>query len=217
MKNDKNKRIVYAISSICAVFILGVGIFIGISKLNNNLLQGDTLEIGKTEENINKEESLDIELNINILKDMSMTSLDADTKTIEMNQLLEEFMFMENLLIPEGYEFENSYSVYTRENKDIAEYNILHDYILNYRKDDLNNIKIAFSKLEPPIRDYYIQEGKKISKIGNVELKISKWKEMYIVIFEYKDIYFDIEATGITQDQLVDLLESLINNVTNVN
>lgn len=212
MKTNKNRKILYAISSICAVFILGIGIFIGTGKMNNT-----GLEIGKTEVNINKEESLVVELNINKLKVMEMASLDADIKTIDIDKLPEEFKFMENLLIPEGYEFENIHTVYTRENINIEEYNILHDYILNYKKDDLNNIKIAFSKVEQPLRDYFIQEGDKISKIGDVELKISQWEEMYIVTFEYEDIYFDIETTGITENQLVDLLESLINNVKNVN
>ena len=210
MKTSKNKKLVYAISSVCAVFVLGVGIFLGTNQLNNDLFQEGTLEIGKAKE------SLDIELNINILNDIAMMSLDVDTKTIELEQLPKEFMFIENLLIPEEYEFENSYTVYTRENREIAEYNKLHDYILNYKKDDLNNIKIAFSKLESPIRDYYIQGGDKISKIGDVELKISQWEEMYIVTFEYKEIYFDIETTGITKEQLVNLLESLINNITNI-
>ena len=63
-------------------------------------------------------------------------------------------------------------------------------------------------------RDYFIQEGEKISKIGDVELKISQWEEMYIVTFEHNDIYFDIETTGITENQLVDLLESIIDNST---
>ena len=174
---------------------------------------GEKLEIGKTEENINKEESLDIELNINILKNVEMINLDADTKTIELGQLPEEFMFIENLLIPEEYKFENSYTVYTRENKEIEEYNVLHDYLLNYRKDDLSNIKIAFSKIEEPIRDYYILEGDKTSKIGDVELKISQCEKMYIVTFKYKDIYFDIETTGITEEQLVSLLKSIIEKV----
>lgn len=212
MKTNKNRKILYAISSICAVFILEIGIFIGTGKMNNT-----GLEIGKTEVNINKEESLVVELNINKLKVMEMASLDADIKTIDIDELPEEFKFMENLLIPEGYEFENIHTVYTRENINIEEYNILHDYILNYKKDDLNNIKIAFSKVEQPLRDYFIQEGDKISKIGDVELKISQGEEMYIVTFEYEDIYFDIETTGITENQLVDLLESLINNVKNVN
>lgn len=212
MKTNKNRKILYAISSICAVFILGIGIFIETGKMNNT-----GLEIGKTEVNKNKEESLVVELNINKLKIMEMLDLDADIKTIDIDKLPEEFKFMENLLIPEEYEFENSYTVYTRENINIEEYNILHDYILNYRKDDLNDIKIAFSKVEKPLRDYFIQDGDKISKIGDVELNISQWEEMYIVTFEYEDIYFDIETTGITENQLVDLLESLINNVTNVN
>ena len=206
MKTNKNKKVIYVLSSICAVFILGIGIFVGVNK---NLLPGNTVDIGKTDANDG------VELNINKIKDMSMTSLDADVKTIELENLPEEFTFIENLQIPEEYNFENGYTVYTRENTDTAEYNILHDYVLNYRKDDLNDIKIAFSEIEAPIRDYFIGDGDKISKIGNVELKVSQWENMYIVTFEYNDIYFDIETTGITENELVDLLKSIIDNGTN--
>lgn len=205
MKTNKNKKVIYVLSSICAVFILGIGIFVGVNK---NLLPGNTVDIGKTDANDG------VELNINKIKDMSMTSLDADVKTIELENLPEEFTFIENLQIPEEYNFENGYTVYTRENTDTAEYNVLHDYILNYRKDDLNDIKIAFSGIEAPIRDYFIGDGDKISKIGNVELKVSQWENMYIVTFEYNDIYFDIETTGITENELVDLLKSIIDNGT---
>lgn len=205
MKTNKNKKVIYVLSSICAVFILGIGIFVGVNK---NLLPGNTVDIGKTDANDG------VELNINKIKDMSMTSLDADVKTIELENLPEEFTFIENLQIPEEYNFENGYTVYTRENTDTAEYDVLHDYILNYSKDDLNDIKIAFSGIEAPIRDYFIGDGDKISKIGNVELKVSEWEKMYIVTFEYNDIYFDIETTGITENELVDLLKSIIDNGT---
>ena len=209
MKTNKNKKVIYVLSSICAVFILGIGIFVGVNK---NLLPSNTVDIGQTD---GKGESVKVELNINKLKDMSMTSLDADVKTIELETLPEEFTFIENLLIPEEYEFENGYTVYTRANTDTEEYNILHDYVLNYRKDDLNEIKITFSKVESPIRDYFIGDGEKISKIGDVELKVSQWEKMYIVTFEYNDIYFDIETTGITENELVNLLKSIIDNGTN--
>ena len=208
MKTNKNKKVIYVLSSICAVFILGIGIFVGVNK---NLLPSNTVDIGQTD---GKGESVKVELNINKVKDMSMTSLDADVKTIELENLPKEFAFVENLLVPNEYEFENGYTVYTRENIDTAEYNVLHDYVLNYRKDDLNEIKIAFSKVESPIRDYFIGDGEKISKIGNVELKVSQWEKMYIVTFEYDDIYFDIETTGITESQLVNLLKSIIDNGT---
>lgn len=213
MKTSKNKKIVYSISSICAVFILGISIFLGV---NNSLFRENGLEIGKTEDfNKNKEESLSIELNINKLKDISMAKLDADIKTIEVEKLPEKFNFMKNVIIPEKYELESSYNIYIKENKDIEEYNILHDYVFSYKKDDLNDIKIAFSEIEKPLRDYYIEEGEKISKIGDVEVIISQWKQMYIVSFEYGNIYFDIETTGITENQLITLLESIIDSTSN--
>ena len=49
MKTSKNK-VIYMISSVCAILILGIGILIGTSKLNNNLFPDNTLEIGKTAE-----------------------------------------------------------------------------------------------------------------------------------------------------------------------
>ena len=211
MKTGKTKKLVYTISSICAVFILGICIFIGTSKLNNNIFQNNNLQIGETEDNC-----LDIELNINKLENKAISSIKADAdvrvETIKLEQLSKQFMFIKSLIIPEEYKFENSYTVYIRGQKEIAEYNKVHDYILNYRKDDLNNIKIAFSEVEQPIRDYLIEGEDKISTINNVELKISQWKEMYIATFEYKDIYFDVETTGITEKQLVDLLVSIIEN-----
>lgn len=204
MKTNKNKKVIYVLSSICAVFILGIGIFVGVNK---NLLPGNTVDIGKTDANDG------VELNINKIKDMSMTSLDADVKTIELENLPEEFKFMESLVAPAEYQLESSYMVNVRSNRDIAEYDVIHDYVFNYRKDSSNDIKIAFSEIEAPIRDYFIDEGDKVSKIGEVELVISQWKEMYIVTFEYKDIYFDIETTGVTRNELVSLLQSIIDGI----
>ncbi len=204
MKTNKNKKVIYVLSSICAVFILGIGIFVGVNK---NLLPGNTVDIGKTDANDG------VELNINKIKDMSMTSLDADVKTIELENLPEEFTFMESLVAPAEYQLESSYMVNVRSNRDIAEYDVIHDYVFNYRKDSSNDIKIAFSEIEEPIRDYFIDEGDKVSKIGEVELVISQWKEMYIVTFEYKDIYFDIETTGVTRNELVSLLQSIIDGI----
>lgn len=214
MKTSKNK-VIYMISSVCAILILGIGILIGTSKLNNNLFQDNTLEIGKTEENKNNEGSLNVELNINKIKDEALTNVDADIKIIELESLPEKFDFIKDVAIPEEYELKSIYNIYIRKDRDVAEYNLLHDYVFNYRKDDLNNIIIAFSEIEEPIRDYYVDGGDKISKIGDVELKIaqSESQEMYIATFEYKGIYFDIETTGVTEHQLVDLLESLIKNV----
>lgn len=209
MKKNKNKKILYTISSMCAVFILGIGVLIGTSNLNNKTLQGESL--GKTEN-----ENMKIELKINKIKNMAETKLDADAKTVEVENLPEKMQFINKVKIPDEYKLTNSYNVYTRDiNSDNRDYNILHDYLFYYEKGENNIIRIAVSEIERPLRDYFIGEGEKISKIGDAKLTIYQWNQMYIVNFEYKNMYFDIETTGITENELTTLLESIITNVNN--
>ena len=156
-------------------------------------------------------------MNINQLEELVATSLDADIQTMEMTEVPANIQFINNIKVPEGYQLESSYNVYIRSERNIAKYDLLHDYVFSYKKDSTNSIIIAVSEIEEPLRDYYIDGGEKLSKIGDTQLIISRWKDMYIVTFEYNDLYFDIETTGVTENQLVDLLESLINNITNIN
>ncbi len=209
MRKNKNKKMIYTISSMCAVFILGIGILIGTSNLNNKTLQGESL--GKTEN-----DNIKVELKINKIKDMSMAKLDTDVKTIEIENLPENMQFINKVKISDEYKLTSSYNVYTRDiNSDNRDYNILHDYLFYYEKGENNIIRIAVSEIEKPLRDYFIGEGEKISKIGDAKLTIYQWNQMYIVNFEYKNMYFDIETTGVTEDELTTLLESIITNVNN--
>lgn len=158
-------------------------------------------------------EDLKIEINVNKLDELVMTSLDADIKELEMNKLPKKFEFINNIAIPEEYKLESKYNVYTRENAKIQEYNVLHDYVFNYRKDSMNRIVIAFSEIDKPLRDYYIKDENKISKIGDTELIIFQYEEMFIASFNCQDTNFDVETTGITIDELVSLLQSMINGI----
>ena len=213
MKANKNKKIVYMITSACAIIVLCIGIIIGTNNSDFKNIYQIALEKTNTQ---NQEESLKNELNINKLKISAMVSLDADVKIIKLEDLPEKFEFIENISLPEEYKLEESYIVCTRDDKESNEYNILHDYVFSYAKDN-NKIKIAFSELEEPLRDYFIESGDKISKIGDVEFIIYQSEEMYIVTFSYQNINFDIETTGITEDELVNLLQSIIDEIKNVN
>ena len=213
MKANKNKKIVYIITSACAVFMLCIGIIIGTNKGGLESIYQIALEKINT---VNQEESLKNELNINKLEISAMLSLDADVEIIKLEDLPEKFKFIENISLLEEYKLEESYIVCTRDNKEVDEYNILHDYVFNYTKDN-NKIKIAFSELEEPLRDYFIEGGDKISKIGDAEFIIYQSEEMYIVTFSYQNIHFDIETTGITEDELVNLLQSIIDQIKNIN
>ena len=180
-----------------------IGILVGTGQLKDNI------NIGK-----NISQKLNVKLNINKIKDMEMTKLDLDVKIVESKEIPEKFDFMEKVKIPSEYKFKESYNVYTRKDMDVAEYNLLHDYVFNYQKDDFSEeIKIAFSEVEEPLRDYFIDDKYKTSKIGDAEVIITQYKQMYIVSFKYKDIYFDIETNGITENELVELLVSIIENL----
>lgn len=210
MKSKKSRKIIYGITSSAAVFILGVGIIIGTNTFNNSQIQDNHYEIADLQgDKQNKNESQEIKLNINKINEMSATSLDADIKTKEIEKLPEKFEFIKNIKMPEEYKIERSYNIYTRNDINKSEYDVLHDYVFNYRKDSMNEIIIAFSEIEMPLRDYYIDVGDKVSKIGNIELIISQYKDMYIVTFNFKDMYFDIETTGITENELLELLQSI--------
>lgn len=203
MKTNRNKKIIYTISSVCAIFILTIGILVGTGQLNDNINIGENID-----------QKLNVKLNINKIKDMEMTKLDLDVKIVEAKELPDKFNFMEKVKIPSEYKFKGSYNVYTRKDMDVAEYNLLHDYVFSYQKDDFSSgIKIAFSKIEEPLRDYFIDDKYKTSKIGDAEIIITQFKQMYMASFKYKDIYFDIETNGITENELVELLVSIIENL----
>ena len=116
--------------------------------------------------------------------------------------------------IPAEYKFKDRYNVYTRKDMEVTEYNVLHDYLFNYQKDDFSEgIKIAFSEVGEPLRDCFIDDKCKISKIGDTEIIITQYEQSYMASFKYKDIYFDIETSGITENELVELLVSIIENL----
>ena len=120
--------------------------------------------------------------------------------------------FMNNIKLPSGFKLDYSYNVYTRSNINSDEYDMLHDYVFYYQKDDgEKNINLTFSEIEEPIRDYYIENTiSKKSKIGDIELLISQFNTTYIVTFNNNCINFDIETNNISENELVELLESII-------
>ena len=203
MKIIKNKKIIYGLSSACAVFILGIGILAGQKKTNKNIIKTE-------DEGMVRSQNMNIMLEINPMVGTSMAKLDADVQTVEMTSIPEKFGFINNIALPSEYKLDKSYEIYIKENHDTAEYSLLHDYVFNYSKDYENSIKVAFSEVGEPIRDYFLDDSKKVSKIGNVDVIISQYEMVYVATFKCKEIYFDIETNGITEEELVNLLESII-------
>lgn len=211
-KSKKNRQIMYWITSSAAVFVLGIGLIIGRNNLKNtDGLKSQNYEIAELSQNEPElSVSQDIDNPNNELEETKMAKIDADKKKKEVGDLPEKIKFMKNISIPEDFKQQDIYEIYTNSNPKDRKYDLLHDYVFNYKKDDDNEIKIALSMLEEPIRDYWYDEENKKSKIEDVDVNISQYQNLFIVTFKIDNIYFDIEANGITENQLINIIKSII-------
>ena len=195
--------------------ILAVAVVVGFVFLVNPKAEQSIINDLK---NINTEEELAISINVNKITGKTSSSLDAKATGILISDLPEKFSFMDNIVVPDDYEFDYANEVYTRKDNQTDVYDILYEYHFNYRKDASNKIEIAFSEVGAPLRDYMIGgKNEKISKIGDTELVIGEmdglYGKLYTATFELEGVYFDIETVGLEQWQLVKLLESIINGM----
>jgi len=188
-----------AFVSMCFVMIIG-----GIFFINYRII---------LDSSVDKESGL--KLNINNLDEVGMTRFDADIKEISSNgvNIVWPKILKDGITIPKDLDQSNAAVIYTRKDKN-SKYDILNCYVYNYfnRNDnDDKNIRIAFSDAYPPIRDYFFsEEVGKVSIIKDVELTIFKYNMIYFTEFCYKGYYFDIETRNISEQELSNLLVSII-------
>lgn len=159
---------------------------------------------------------------VNNLKDIGTTSLDArldvDIKMLPPRYL--EYNGEDNIVIPTDFNKKAVYQIFTKKDKNTTEYNILHDNVTEYIKEEYQGndsylhtkrIIITYSENFIPLRDYYIDTiNLKMSKINDIELTIANYNDMYIAIFKYNNLNFDVETQGISEIELINLLESMI-------
>ena len=149
-------------------------------------------------------------------KNESMSKIAADLaaedKSLKLEHLPNKFNFMRNIDIPKDYKLASCSTLYTASSLESDTYDLLHDYIFDYEKSDDENITVTFSEVEEPLRDCFVESenANKISKIHGTDVVITELGNSYTVTFKHNNIYFDIEAHGISQDELVKMLVSII-------
>jgi len=154
-----------------------------------------------------------INMYINDVNNVSQGALriDADIKvtTIENTPYFKE---LDTIKVPSDFDNHEVQEIYVKSDRESNKYNVLQCYVFNYsntKKD--RHIRISLSQKNKPVRDYsFSEEGSKLSKINNIELKVFKYNELYFTEFCYKGINFDIETTNITEQELTSLLSSIL-------
>lgn len=207
-KNKKINLYKYSAIPVCMVVIISL---VCIFNANQNNLKS------KDEKNANTNHfttsSSENNIIINDISKEPEESYDMDYK-IQNGVYIPYFEVLSNLNIPKDFDNnENARSIWVKSNASSNEYDILNHYEF-YFKNTKNNreIIISFSDKYQPLRrcvKVFVGDYPK-STINGIEIPIFKGNKNYISIFSYNGYNFDIEGIDITEEEFINLLESLI-------
>lgn len=141
---------------------------------------------------------------------------DVDGRLVSKSQeeLSKQFSFIQNLDIPLRLQ-ENTIvgEIYASSNPKSEFYHKLSGYYLRYFDNENNSyIDIFFSKTnkERARCTPLIRTDLEDSLVNNIPIKIVKYYNNYLVLFQYQDLYFDIETRNIKEEELIGLISSIV-------
>lgn len=213
INKEKNRKVVYGVLASCAMFALCIGIVM--TKLPLGQDRNMLLQAKVEKEDLSKEkEVLKTEIYINKGEMQKDYAINAEVRKMDAQVVNIDLRFAIEATLPSDFEENYSVSGIYVKGENSKEYNVLQNYEFYYKnKAETRTITLGVGfKDKKTIRDYYFLDVEKISKIGDVELEITQYEDSYLVIFSYKDVNYDIETNGITQEELVEFLTSLISN-----
>jgi len=142
--------------------------------------------------------------------DLSPEEKDAFLLTFQENTGMNYQDFAAKL--PESLTVTSFYSLHVRIwTPSPSEYEF-HDYVLDCRTTNkYAEATIAFSPINTPLKCCIDRTGNPIlSQINGVDVEIYGWSESFNALFQYKGLYYDIETTHFTIEELEELLSSLL-------
>lgn len=148
---------------------------------------------------------------------MDRAKMDADIREV-YGVFMSQYKFLDDLKIPSDLNIKSTMAILINhevkkyKNEDFnKKYDTLNNYTTIYHNEiDSRNIELKFSDKYVPLRDYFFEGTPKKSIINNTQLEIFQYENMYLAMFKYNDINFDIETTDITESELIELLKSII-------
>ena len=203
-KNILKKSLVPITSTLVVSFLIIINLNNGEKTFNLNTPLTDIYNESNTSTS-NKNES-----NSNsYIQDIDIKIIDIDYEKLINN---DDYLFLKNIVIPNDLNTQRYQANYIEENND-TDYTTLHHYSFSYENDNENrNIIISFSDKYEPLRDYIYSNKKQTKKINNTEIIFYQNEKSYIILFTYNNINFDIATNNITEEEITNLITSIINN-----
>ena len=110
-----------------------------------------------------------------------------------------------------------AYALYTRSAKsdNPEEYQLYHYAFVYEQAEGEGTARIAVSAPWSPLTDYYLDEAvlgevPEKSMINGAQLSIYEWQNKWFTSFEWQGICYEVETTGLTEEEMVKLIKSLM-------
>lgn len=147
---------------------------------------------------------------VNEITDVIEVDFDSEEKAVEYDEIILEYGGFKRVNIDEEYELVRSFCRYVKKDNNSELYDVLWDCGLVY-SNNVSNINISFSKKGIPLKKYIIGDTKlDVSIFEDTVVTISKYRENYMVNFKYDDIYYDIIASNIKEDKVMEIVAAIV-------
>lgn len=239
MKNNKKNNFAWAkwgtIAACFALLVLCIPIIThllpveeGNTPAVESLPINNNNKIEELQQSIDREMTSDKQSHTLLVNEIvNVISADMDVQIASFNKLpydvwmsvIEEFRELVGISyeeftskIPEKFECYHFYTLSIPEYKEanLKEEYRLHDYVFEYHTESGGDATIAICSNEEPLRDYFFKcDNPKQSEINGIPVMIYGYQNSFMVQFFYENIYYDIETSNVTLEELEKLLVSI--------
>jgi hypothetical protein len=158
-------------------------------------------------------ESVPNMINVNEIEDLASAKIMAESKVITKNELPADLAYIADIRVPNNMKLTMINEIYTKSDMTKEEFNVLHDHDFLFSDDNNRTISVKVSKVGSTLRDYFFQSENKVSTINDINVVISQFRNRYIETFTVDNYSFDVETTGLTLIESIDIVQSLITGI----
>lgn len=204
-KINRRKQYKYVLA-IVPIFIFTI--FLYNSFNNTNKLENDT------EKDIIEFNNI---INFNNVFDKTTMSLEINDIAarkigININDIINKYPILNKLKKIEEFNLSNVYELYDELNPEKENYSTIRGYYLGYQSLENKSMSIYISS-DVQMRDRCMKlelNNLEESIINNKKVKLVKYAEGYIALFKINELYFDVEAYNLKEQEFLDIIYEIV-------
>ena len=198
--NKMNKIFKYSLVPMAIVITMTTVFLLNKKSSANNVLDSNV-----------KNNDVIIVNNVDNNSDNAKLDIDGRSEEITTDDLYKIYPLLKDIVVPNDYNINGIIKCYLF-NEDTSKYDKLYGYNIIYSGGNNKYIDIfILIDTTKRLRCFSIDTDEmKSSIVNNTNIKIIGENKNYYAIFSYNNINFDIETTGISEEEFIQLLKSII-------